>query len=317
MDLLLSTVLLRPYVFIFLAIYLLGASLQWGYRIALMFLPVGYVLAFFSEFSSIHWGFPYGHYYYIPTTVNRELWVMGVPFMDSISYVFLAACSYGTAIFLWCPFTRGPQGVTLWNPLREKKPWGPWLLGSILMVLLDIMIDPVALRGDRWFLGKIYAYPFDGAYFGVPLSNFAGWLLVALVLIRVLQGIERLWKIRSVHPRWKGVALVPLWGPILYLGILGFNLGITFHIGEITVGIVGTFLAGTLLVMGGTLTLYKIRHPFSEEDLEVGTPRTLRDLSLKSSLKASLNPSSSNPKEGEGPSSGIGKPFGNGEIAGS
>ena len=55
------------------------------------------------------------------------------------------------------------------------------------MVTLDIIIDPVALRGYRWFLGQIYGYPEGGVYFGVTISNFAGWFLVALVLIRVLQ----------------------------------------------------------------------------------------------------------------------------------
>ena len=55
------------------------------------------------------------------------------------------------------------------------------------MVTLDIVIDPLALRGYRWFLGQIYGYPEPGVYFGVTLSNFGGWFLVALGLIRVLQ----------------------------------------------------------------------------------------------------------------------------------
>ena len=61
------------------------------------------------------------------------------------------------------------------------------ILGAVLMVALDIVIDPLALRGYRWFLGQIYGYPEGGVYFGITLSNFAGWFLVALVLIGVLQ----------------------------------------------------------------------------------------------------------------------------------
>ncbi len=65
--------------------------------------------------------------------------------------------------------------------------WRPLILGAVLMVTLDIVIDPLALRGYRWFLGQIYGYPEPGVYFGVTLSNFGGWFLVALGLIRVLQ----------------------------------------------------------------------------------------------------------------------------------
>jgi len=89
-QLLLGTLLLRPYVFIFLGIYILGCTASYGLRTTLSFLVAGYLIAFASEVSSIHNGFPYGHYYYIPVTAHRELWIAGVPFMDSISYVFLS-----------------------------------------------------------------------------------------------------------------------------------------------------------------------------------------------------------------------------------
>jgi len=267
MDLLLGTILLRPYVFIFLTIYLLGASAQFGYRTALIFLPLGYLLAFASEFSSIHWGFPYGDYFYIPSTADRELWVFGVPFMDSLSYVFLAACSYATALFLWCPFQRKGRGICMIAPRGVRSHWIPWILGGLLMVFLDIVIDPVTLQGDRWFLGKIYGYASPGPYFGVPLSNFGGWFLVALVLIKAFQWLDSPRDRKNKDARWSLPSPIPLWGPVLYLGILAFNLIVTFWVGEVTLGIVGSFLTGTLILMGGTLTFHKMRFaiPVNEE----------------------------------------------------
>ena len=59
---------------------------------------LGYLLAWMAEFSAINWGFPFGEYIYIPATVDRELWVAGVPFMDSLSYVFLAYASFSMAL---------------------------------------------------------------------------------------------------------------------------------------------------------------------------------------------------------------------------
>ena len=110
------------------------------------------------------------------------------------------------------------------------------------MVTLDIVIDPLALRGYRWFLGQIYGYPEGGAYFGVTLSNFGGWFLVALGLIRVLQSHHpgapsRFWD--WGRRRFPSQALL---GPGLYLGILGFNLAMTFLIGETCLGWVGIFI---------------------------------------------------------------------------
>ncbi|HXY61765.1 MAG TPA: carotenoid biosynthesis protein, partial [Nitrospirota bacterium] len=77
--LLLDTLLLRPYVFVFLAVYLAGCSLHLGLKRALLFGIAGYAIAWLSEFSSIHNGFPYGHYYYLNGTMGKEIWVLGVP----------------------------------------------------------------------------------------------------------------------------------------------------------------------------------------------------------------------------------------------
>jgi putative membrane protein len=57
-------------------------------------------------------------------------------------------------------------------------------------VLQDVLIDPVSLRGSKWFLGQIYYYPVKGMYFGVTLSNFLGWFLVGLAIIYCFQKLD-------------------------------------------------------------------------------------------------------------------------------
>ena len=47
---------------------------------------------------------------------------------------------------------------------------------------LDVVIDPLAVRGDRWFLGRIFYYPEPGWYFGVPIANFVGWVVVGAAI---------------------------------------------------------------------------------------------------------------------------------------
>ena len=237
--LLAGTVTLRPYVFIFLAAYLLLATLHLGAGRALAFLVLGYLISWAAEVSSITIGFPFGEYLYIPATLDRELWVAGVPFMDSLSYVFLAYASYCLALAALAP---GP-GWRLPPAPELLKSWRTLILGAVLMVTLDIVIDPVALRGYRWFLGQIYGYPEGGVYFGITLSNFGGWFLVALVLIRVLQYLATG---PGPSPPWDwGPRPCPspaLLGSGPYLATLGFNLARTFIIGETTLGWVGFFI---------------------------------------------------------------------------
>jgi uncharacterized membrane protein len=239
LQLLGGTIALRPYVFVFLGAYLLLATMYLGVGRAVAFLVLGYLISWVAELGAINYGFPFGEYLYIPATLDQELWVAGVPFMDSLSYVFLAYASYCLALTALSP----GHGFKLQEDPARQKSWRTLGLAAVLMVSLDIVIDPVALRGYRWFLGQIYGYPEGGVYFGITLSNFGGWFLVALVLIRVLQYLAtgpapgRFWD-------WgrRRFPSQPLLGVGLYLGVLGFNLAMTFLIGETTLGWVGLFI---------------------------------------------------------------------------
>jgi len=237
-----GTLLLRPYVFVFLACYLLLCTWQFGAGRTLAFLVTGYLAAWAAELSSIHTGFPFGLYIYIPATLDLELWVAGVPFMDSLSYVFLAYASYSLALLALAPGRW--QGARFYLEDREFLfSWRSTILGAVLMTTLDVVIDPLALRGYRWFLGQIYGYPEPGFYFGIPVANFAGWLLVSFILIRLLQFLlSRLprggfwdWGQR----RFAGQAFL---GPGLYSGILAFNLTMTLWIGEPALFWAGVFI---------------------------------------------------------------------------
>ena len=52
-------------------------------------------------------------------------------------------------------------------------------MAALFMVMVDMVVDPLSVRGDRWFLGRIFWYDPPGPHFGVPISNYLGWFLVA------------------------------------------------------------------------------------------------------------------------------------------
>ncbi len=240
MDIVLGTLALRPYVFAFLACYLIVGAIDLGWRRALAFGAWVWLVAWVSEFASTRTGVPFGLYVYTGATRGRELFIADVPFMDALSFSFLAYAAFCMA--------RGSLG-------RATSPLATTVLGGAFMMLLDVVIDPVAVRGDRWFLGQIFYYPNGGVYFGVPLSNFAGWMLVGMVAIGgYIYGSGQ----RSPFGH------KPIGGMALYYAVLGFNLAVTAWIGEWVLLAVGCVLHAT--VAGLVLTLR--RRPLRWAEME-------------------------------------------------
>jgi uncharacterized membrane protein len=223
-SLLWGTVVHRPYVYAFFACFLAFALHQLGARRTLTFAVSTWLIAFGCEYSSTRNGFPFGRYTYFDATRTRELWISNVPFWDSLSFVFLSYFSFALAAALLSP--RDALARRSWPGLRH--PAAP-LVGGLVMMLLDVVIDPVALQGEKWFLGRVYEYPYRGFYFGVTAANFAGWFFVGAAsqwafqrAVRVLPWCAGPW--RPVHPRF-------VWGVYaVYAGIFGFNLAMTLVI---------------------------------------------------------------------------------------
>jgi putative membrane protein len=248
LKLLLGTVAYRPYVFVFFACYLFLAITHLGRRRTALFTVLAFTVAFLCEWSSAvaATGFPFGLYNYIDRTSHRELWIAGVPFMDSLSFTFLSYVSWELATLLLGRVEASWRDVQVVNADAVRRSWPAAFLAAFLMMYLDIIIDPVALRGDRWFLGKIYEYPGGGSYFGITLANFLGWYFVCFVIVRLFVWLERVIFARHTpaelaggvwNYRYKGLGAVGL-----YFGVLGFNLLMTFSIGERMLGIVGVII---------------------------------------------------------------------------
>ena len=253
MDLLVGSVVLRPYVFLFLAAFLVAAARDLGLRRALTFGAVVWPIAWAAEWSSINVGIPFGLYRYTGLTRGQELYVAGVPFFDSLSFTFLAYAAYCLARLTRrgasppralpsAPFRRSSLAcgsLLTASPQDSIAPTKP-ALGSIcatavvagfFMMMLDVVIDPVAVRGGRWFLGDLFYYPNGGVYFGVPLSNFAGWWLVGAIGVFAYEACARAGRPREGGRVGAGIAL--------YYAVFVFNLAVTGWIGEWKLAAVG------------------------------------------------------------------------------
>src|SRR6476660_6264619 len=242
--LLFKTVLLRPYVFAFLAAFLFIGRGLLGWRRTSAFLLVSWVTAFLCEFSSTRIGVPFGFYYYNGSTLGEELYIADVPFMDSLSFTFLLFASYCLALVfvLLSDQPLSPYRLRLLLDPAIRTAWPALVLTAAFLAFIDVVIDPVALRGDRWFLGLIYGYPTPGLYFGIPLANFVGWAIVGLIALSVYNLLDRRLPPFSRPMATDGVTTDLLLGVALYYGVLIFNLVMTFWIGEFLLGLAGIMI---------------------------------------------------------------------------
>jgi putative membrane protein len=227
------SLLTRPYAFAPFALFLLLASWHLGARRALWMALAGYAIAWASEIMSIHVGFPYGLYSYRIAALKDDLLILGVPLFDSLSYVFMSYFAWCTALLLVSPIVkRGGYDVQIAETRDLRRSAGVLLIAAWLTTWLDVVVDPIACHGERWFLGRIHEYARPGEYFGVPFTNFAGWFFVATMIVLAYQRIDAHFDGRRspLEQRVRGQALL---GPAVYFAIVAFALAISASIGEI------------------------------------------------------------------------------------
>jgi len=247
-----KTILFRPYVFVFLAAFLFSAIQLIGWPRTWRFWLISWATAFICEYSSTRNGIPFGWYHYNGSTIGQELYFSNIPFMDSISFSFLLYAAYCVALCLLLPIDRAaissPPLRSLRFDLTAHTDWRLWLMTAGLFAFIDMVIDPVALRGDRWFLGKIYYYPDPGWHFGVPFANYVGWAVVGLISLAIYFPLNRRLPALNSLPS-ATTTLRILLGVGLYYGVLAFNLAMTLWIGESFMALSGLLMHLPVLIL--------------------------------------------------------------------
>jgi putative membrane protein len=119
--------------------------------------------AYAIEYVGVHTGWPYGEFYY---GVELGPTVDGIPLALPVFFLPLVMNAY-----LLCLLLLGPRAGRMLVRL-------PVVIATVL--LMDVVLDPGAVALGFW------VYPGGGAFYGVPLSNYAGWVLSATVAVVVL-----------------------------------------------------------------------------------------------------------------------------------
>jgi uncharacterized membrane protein len=147
------------------AFALLHGARVYGWRGMLVFVSICMVVGNLFENVGVRTGFPYGRYYFTDL-MGPKLWV--VPVLLGLAYIGMAYLSWTLARII----LGQPQG-----PLRGSRAILVPLTAACLMVSWDVSQDPVwATVLHAWI------FPGGGPFFGVPVSNFAGWYLTISII---------------------------------------------------------------------------------------------------------------------------------------
>jgi putative membrane protein len=167
--------------------FALLATAERGLARAGVWLLTGTFIGWLMEFSSTHNGFPFGGYSYHAANYPDDVWLGSVPLFASLSFAALTYFGYSAAMTLLSPLRREGARVRRVDVPGLWASWRALLLATLLITWMDLVMDPVTHLGRYWFLGDLYHYDPGGAHFGVPLSNYAGWLLTSFTIVLVNQ----------------------------------------------------------------------------------------------------------------------------------
>ncbi len=154
-------------------------------------LAVAGVAGWASEWIGVHTGYPFGRYHYTDALGPD---ISGAPLAMIPAWILLAGYARGVV-----------SGLGLSNR------WTAALLGAGWMTAVDLIIDPLAAGPLAY-----WAWAKPGLYFGIPATNFAGWLLISAMLMGFIG--------TGPSPRgarWTGASIVGFFS-VIALGAKGY-----------------------------------------------------------------------------------------------
>lgn len=133
-----------------------------GLKSALTMMMLCLVVAGGFEILSVQTGFPYGQYSYSSLLGPG---ILGVPLLVP---------------FCWQMMAHNAGVVAR---LIHPRGWIP--VAALALTAWDLYIDPQTVRAGYWTWARA------GEYVGIPLENYAGWLLTALIIYALYAWLER------------------------------------------------------------------------------------------------------------------------------
>ncbi len=196
------------------------------YRAAL-FIFIASFTGFVFEYYGLKYGILFGgHYIYTVETIK----FMTVP-INVIVYwaVFIYMGYVITNSFLYSLGHKKPSRKNHNLHLLPRLI----IVDALIVVTIDLFMDPVQVALGSW------SWPNGGPYFGIPIGNFIGWMMVTIIST----GAFRIYE--YFHP-----ATTDAHESLLMIPVLGYGLlYLTFLSQAVQLGLMAVALVGTATML--------------------------------------------------------------------
>ena len=158
----------RPGYMIFGALAILAhARARFGRKKAIKLFLAGTLLSLGFELLGTSSGFPYGWYDYTP--LSSRLIAGLVPYVIPLSRFYMVYCSLAIV-------------SRLFHADHNEKTKSAWaLMAGAVLTAWDVALDPAMSQASTHWIWQI-----GGPYYGMPLTNWLGWLLAGSTIARLM-----------------------------------------------------------------------------------------------------------------------------------
>lgn len=194
---------------------------------ALAFLALAALISLAFEAVGVATGAIYGPYHY---TGSLGLRLFQVPLVVPMAWFMVIYPSYVLANYL-------ADGCVVSRPKPSlARVTGLAALSAMLMTAWDLAVDPQMVMYGHW------VWHVEGAFFGIPVQNFVGWLATTLTVYLAYRALEARWPPRPWGTASPAFDRLPLF--IYGMLAIGYAIGYTL-LGRPALALVAFFAMGT------------------------------------------------------------------------
>lgn len=218
--------LLGPASTLFVWAFALGHAV-WtlGWRHALVFFGLAFVVGLAFEAVGVATGWVYGGYHYSPRLGPQ---LFRVPVLIPMSWFMVVYLAHAVTERL-----TGGAG----QPRTASRAALACVLGAVVATAWDVVADPQMARTNLW----VWEQP--GEFFGVPVQNFIGWMITSFVVLVAYRAATWKW------PPQPWADSSPLFAalPVIAYGALALSFVVGYLAqGEGALAVVAFFTMGAL-----------------------------------------------------------------------